>query len=665
MNRKKGTRCTEKKCTRTLLACAAALLCLFTLGPSELSAQAALVAGTRFIAQQRAISMDVMPDKGEGSDILGYAGGTKFAGLSEKEINAFLNSPRNWFQSVGKGGDPGAKPVALDGFAKVLSEKDAEIYRSLFKAIAAQDFHAMPGLTAQLDDRLLLGHIEAARLLFPASGVKGEALREWLTHHADLPEARDIYEKAVASLPSERASLPKASDAALFTGSVERADGGGTMIWDTDGLLKLASAGKEGKAFVKALRAGKITEASALLEQQKEAAGSNGQDLAARVTLAETLLRRGKGKEGWTLVRAADIHGAPGFDAGSKAYAFWVKGLCAFTGGDMLAAREAFASLTSFSLIPPNRAAAHYWAARAAERLGDNAGMNAFLQKAAAQPRSFYGLLALSRLGHAPHYNWNAPSFTQAQAALLKSEPAGNRALALLQIGERTLAEAELRTLPVRGKDKLQNALLGLVVRYTLPSLAVQVGSALSKNRTLDAALYPLMPWQPEGSYVSDPALVLALARNESHFNHTARSPVGATGVMQIMPQTAESIRAGTSARLYEPGLNVTLGDRYIDMLTRTEGIGSNLLFIIGSYNCGPGRMLDLFKASKDQNGEDPLLFVETLPIKETRDYIQKVMATYWIYRARFNKPLKAMAELTIGLWPTYRRGDNVLVSAE
>lgn len=256
----------------------------------------------------------------------------------------------------------------------------------------------------------------------------------------------------------------------------------------------------------------------------------------------------------------------------------------------------------------------------------------------------------------APHYNWNVPAFDKATAQAFKKTPTGKRALALLQLGERSLAQAELREMPVKGNAALKNGLLALATRYALPSLSVQVGSAFGAK--YDAALYPLIPWQPENGYTADPALVLAVAKNESHFNHGAISPAGATGLMQIMPQTAEMIRAGSSKSLNDPELNVTLGDRYLEMLTRTDGIDNNLLFIIGSYNAGPKRILGLYNAGKHQNGDDALLFIETLPIKETRDYMQKVMATYWVYRARFNKPLTAMAELTIGRWPTYSRGD-------
>jgi soluble lytic murein transglycosylase-like protein len=209
------------------------------------------------------------------------------------------------------------------------------------------------------------------------------------------------------------------------------------------------------------------------------------------------------------------------------------------------------------------------------------------------------------------------------------------------------------------GKDGLRAGLIALATRYNLPSLALQASSGSSQPRR-DAGLYPLMPWQPNGGYTSDPALVLAVAKNESRFNHEARSPAGAMGVMQVMPQTAESMTAGASKRLYDPEYNVTLGDRYLNMLTRTDGVKDNLLLIIGSYNWGPDRAVRYYNASMQRKVTDPLLFLESLPITETRQYIQKVMATYWVYRARFNKPLTAMVELAVGRWPRYKADDGL-----
>lgn len=613
------------------------------------------------VARQQRM-LNVAPDMGDGagSEILGYNGsvhgGMKSGGMTKAEADEFLNSPRNWFNNVGKGGSPFTKPIKLDAYAKVLNAEDEEIYRKIFSAIGDNTLHELTALTLQLQDPLLLGHVEAVQLLRPDAQPTQEKLTAWMQKYADLPEADEIYAKTKKLYAPAIAQCTKPITNPLFAGSVERADGGGTIEWQASGILTIAGKGKSGGAFGKFLRQGKLTEASELIEKQKaENAISEAQEIAAQYALAEILMRNGNAAKAWPLIRESDIYKA-GFDIGALNYALWIKGLIAWTQEGYMQSFEAFKQLAAQNLPAPNKAAAAFWAARAAEKIGLVSEMNANMALAASYPRSFYGLLAMNRTNTAPHYNWNIPSFEKATAEAFKKNAAGKRALALLQLGERTLAQAELREMNVSGNTLLKNGLLALANRYALPSLSVQVGSAFGAK--YDAALYPLIPWQPENGYTADPALVLAIAKNESHFNHGAVSPAGATGLMQIMPPTAEMMRTGSSKNLGDPELNVTLGDRYIEMLTRTDGIDNNLLFIIGSYNAGPRRILSLYNAGKKQNGEDPLLFIETLPIKETRDYMQKVMATYWVYRARFNKPLTAMAELTVGRWPSYNRGD-------
>ncbi len=609
--------------------------------------------------QQR--MLNVAPDTGDGagSEITGYHGGIKFGGMSQEQINEFLNSPRNWFSTVGKGGSPLTKPVKLDSAATVLSQRDEEIYRKIFTAIGQNNLRELSALMAQVQDPILLGHVDAVQLLRPDAQPDQDKLMSWMRTYADLPEADEIYAKTKKMYPLVMASCTKPVSNPLFSGSVERADGGGTIEWNASGILTLASKGKAGGAFGKLLRSGKLNDAAQLIDKQNaEHRLSEPQSIAAKFALAEMFMRSGHAEQAWPLIRDSDL-AAAGFDAGAFNYALWIKGIIAWTQENTLQSFEAFKQLAAQNLPAPNKAAAAFWTARAAEKMGLTSEMNANTALAASYPRTFYGLLALNRSKGEPHYNWTVPAFDKATAQAFKTNPTGRRALALLQCGERSLAQAELREMRVAGNAVLKNGLLALANRYALPSLSVQVGSAFGAK--YDAALYPLIPWQPENGYTADPALVLAIAKNESHFNHGAISPAGATGLMQIMPKTAEMMRAGSSKNLGDPELNVTLGDHYLEMLTRTDGIDNNLLFIIGSYNAGPKRILDLYNASKRQNGDDPLLFIETLPIKETRDYMQKVMATYWVYRARFNKPLTAMAELTIGQWPTYHRGDVTL----
>lgn len=642
-----------------------AVMVLCALGISQVAlAQSYQNLSNLVAVQQRMLNVAPDMEDGAGSEILGYNGSVhghangnlKFGGMTKEEADAFLNSPRNWFNNVGKGGSPLTKPIKLDAYAKVLTQADEDVYRKIFNAIGDNKLHEITALTLQLQDPLLMGHVEAVQLLRPDVQPTQEKLLGWMQNYADLPEADEIYAKFKKLYAPAIAQCPKPVNFPLFAGSVERADGGGTIEWQAGGILTVASKGKGGNAFAKLLRQGKLNDAIQLIEKQKtEGALSEAQEVASQFALAELLMRNGNADKAWPLIRESDIYKA-GFDTGAQNYALWVKGLIAWTQEGYMQSFEAFKQLAAQQLPAPNKAAAAFWAARAAEKIGLTSEMNANMSLAANYPRSFYGLLALNRSKTAPHYNWNIPAFDKSTAEAFKKNTAGKRALALLQLGERVLAQAELREMNVSGSAVLKNGLLALANRYALPSLSVQVGSAFGAK--YDAALYPLIPWQPENGYTADPALVLAIAKNESHFNHGAVSPAGATGLMQIMPQTAEMMRDGSSKHLGDPELNVTLGDRYIEMLTRTDGIDKNLLFIIGSYNAGPKRILGLFEASKRQNGDDPLLFIETLPIKETRDYMQKVMATYWVYRARFNKPLTAMAELTVGRWPTYNRGD-------
>lgn len=331
----------------------------------------------------------------------------------------------------------------------------------------------------------------------------------------------------------------------------------------------------------------------------------------------------------------------------------WLSGLGAWKAADYEKAFDAFRVVADHDDLPDaNRAAAAFWAARAAEALGRDDEEAHYLQIAAQAPRSFYGLLALSKKGEAPRFNWSAPTFGVADAAALKQDKAGGRALALFQIGDRVAAEKELRRISAKGRDGMTRALLGFATRYGMPALALQVGGHVrGKNGAYDAALYPLLPWQPRGGYASDAALVHAMARHESRFDYAARSPVGATGIMQIMPDTAEHIRAGASAQLLDPEANVALGDRYIGTLANLGGINGNLLLTIAAYNCGPGKLLQLYGRDEALR-HDPLLFLESLPLSETRDYVQNVFTSYAAYRARLGKPLGALKQLAAGQWP-------------
>jgi soluble lytic murein transglycosylase-like protein len=139
-------------------------------------------------------------------------------------------------------------------------------------------------------------------------------------------------------------------------------------------------------------------------------------------------------------------------------------------------------------------------------------------------------------------------------------------------------------------------------------------------------------------------------------------SKAGARGVMQIMPQTAvtithdRSLAGSNKRRLDDPIYSMTLGQNYLlDLIERQNG---NLFSIAAAYNAGEG---NLSKWQAIREGDtDPLLFIETIPLAETRDYIKRVMTNMWMYRRRLGQPTTGLDDAAAGAWPTYTQTDTV-----
>jgi soluble lytic murein transglycosylase-like protein len=238
--------------------------------------------------------------------------------------------------------------------------------------------------------------------------------------------------------------------------------------------------------------------------------------------------------------------------------------------------------------------------------------------------------------------------------------PAGRRAIALVQAGRRDIAEQELRRIDPRGDDMLEQAVVALADLGRMPALAMRLGSVLSSadGAAYDSALYPLPPWEPKGGFTVDRALLFALMRQESRFDPTARSGAGARGLMQLMPSTATYVAdklttdIGRKPDLYEPETNVTLGQHYVRYLMDQKGIENDLILTIAAYNAGPGNIESWRK--RLSGVKDPVLFIESLPVGETRNFAKQVLTNYWIYQRRLGQPLPSLQAIAEGRWPVY-----------
>lgn len=143
-----------------------------------------------------------------------------------------------------------------------------------------------------------------------------------------------------------------------------------------------------------------------------------------------------------------------------------------------------------------------------------------------------------------------------------------------------------------------------------------------------------------------DVSLLYALARQESAMYERAQSPVGASGLMQLMPATA----ADTAQKLGEippspnaltnAETNVRLGSAYIKgLLDQYDG---NRVLATAAYNAGPGRVR---KWRRESSGQPVDLWVENIPYKETRNYVQNVLVFNAIYQDRLNRPVNFLTD--------------------
>jgi soluble lytic murein transglycosylase len=135
-----------------------------------------------------------------------------------------------------------------------------------------------------------------------------------------------------------------------------------------------------------------------------------------------------------------------------------------------------------------------------------------------------------------------------------------------------------------------------------------------------------------------NPLLSTALIRQESRFERKIKSPVGATGLMQVMPATGKMVASAIGLpkfSLTDPNDNINLGTWYLDYTHRE--FSNNSLLAVASYNAGPGNVSQWVQRYQTT---DPDLFVEKIPFKETKGYIETVFGNYWNYMRIYNPEL-------------------------
>jgi soluble lytic murein transglycosylase-like protein len=282
----------------------------------------------------------------------------------------------------------------------------------------------------------------------------------------------------------------------------------------------------------------------------------------------------------------------------------------------------------------------------------------------AAAGRDFYGLLARAILAQPLAGDAEQIAIEQRMLQVLLGQPGARRAIALAQIDQISQADREIRKLAARAAPELMAGLVALAKSLDLPAAQMRLAQSLghSDGRYDLSALFPVPNWQPASGYTLDRALVFAFMRAESGFDPRAESQAGARGVMQVMPATAQFIATRSELELphgnalFEPETSILFGQAYLEHLLQRPSIGDNLIYVAAAYNAGPARVLRWQEVLP--GGNDPLLFLESIPMREPRVYVKKVLTNLWTYRARLGQAQPSLEALARGRWPTYRALD-------
>lgn len=300
-------------------------------------------------------------------------------------------------------------------------------------------------------------------------------------------------------------------------------------------------------------------------------------------------------------------------------------------------------------------ARAEYWLGRSSIAGGDTNEAIRHFTEAAKYPNTYYGQLAQqSATQQVMDLKLeSAPEPTPAEHKAFLAREAVMAIAVVRAAGYETLAPLFFyqlaRTLTSPGELVL---LAELARAIEQPYASVRLG-LIAFNRGLPTAQYAfpvgLLPDYKELNGSVDPALLHALSRQESEFNPEARSPVGARGLMQLMPNTARAVarqfkvRYSTGKLTSDPSYNLMLGVAHLSDLIASYD-GSYILTLI-AYNAGGGRVSEWTREFGDPRDPetDVIDWVERIPFTETREYVQKILSTAQIYRARLQGPAKAL----------------------
>ena len=424
--------------------------------------------------------------------------------------------------------------------------------------------------------------------------------------------------------------------------------------------LRLALAGERGTPVTEGSDLGLLAASARMLRRQDRdaeaaaawsAAAPLQRDLppeaakaiwAERQILARKLLRLGEDRLAYqTAAQHGQSEGEARLDAEFLAGWIALRRLA-----DPALAERHFAMLGEASASTITRARAAYWQGRALEGR-DAARARARFTEAASLGTAFYGQLGALALGEdaarlsARIRGIVPPQPSEEAQRLFMGRELVAAAMALADLGDQRRARLFLLRMEELAPDPADRVMIArLGIALGRPDHAVWI----ARRAGADGVMLLPEGWPapyPAPDGVLEPAVVNAIARQESNFDPEAVSGANARGLMQLLPGTAAGVarKLGVAHQVgwltSDPTHNIRLGSQYLaDQLAR---FGGNLALAAAAYNAGPGRVQE-WLGTYGTPGEgrlDVIDWVELIPFSETRNYVQRVVENVVVYRAR------------------------------
>ncbi len=484
----------------------------------------------------------------------------------------------------------------------VLTEQDEAAYRDAFNAIDSGNWRGVGTALSRANDDVLDGAVRGRMLLSRSYRAGWGDYTSWLNRYGDYGMASAVYDRAMDS----RSRRARRSG----THAPEPTAGRGRRLPGTPPAI-------------------------------------SGDSASARVAIERVHERIGQGDfEGARALASAQVDGS------RSGQAQWQLGLIAYRMQDYAEAVRQFEASAQW----PNhggwaRAGVHYWAARSRLAAGETQGVAQHLEAAAERPWTFYGQLAETQLGRDSALEFTAPEITDDSVTrFIERYPAARRAAALAQLGRLSEVESEMRRLHADIDPADDRTFLALAISLQAP--AAQLRAAEYGGRDTAAGFCPTTSFEPENGFSLDRALLYAIVRQESYFNPKAVSVSNARGLMQLLPSTARDMDRSHNYRrapapLFEPGLNMRLGQDYVTWLMTEFHNDGDLGRVFAAYNGGPG-WLSRWLATQPSD-IDPLLVLEMMPRAESRDYAERSLSHLTLCRKRYGQPTPEMDRLAAG----------------